>query len=191
MRCQPAVGSVSLFRSFLTYSRRIMGLPACSYSWRKRSGSPLRGLAYLGWLAMEYSMFDCPEASHTSPTSTSPSSMRPPSPLTLKATALPEARSGASLTLQRPSAAATALPISRPTFTFTSAPGVAVPHTLSGLSHCSTMQSVNTSASFSLASAARAISRAAATKHSLFIFLQSIFHLHEGQSQPATCPRAR
>ena len=105
-------------------------------------GSVARAASASGFAdcAMGHSMFDCPLASHTSPTSTSRST-RGCLPSSMRITCGPPAVCAGNASDQRPSAPVCAV-ASRPAkLTCTRAPGAASPQTRTGWSRCTTMPS--------------------------------------------------
>ncbi len=91
-------------------------------------------------------MFDCPDTSHTSPTSTSFNSTRF-LPLTVRTTGVAFARRESSHTRQRPSAPAVVLFVCPAKLTVTASPGSARPQTGTRTPRCKTIESESTSGS--------------------------------------------
>ena len=112
-------------------------------------------------------MFDCPDPTHTSPTSTSFSTMVF-LPFTVSESAGPTL-SGSSFTRQSPLASAFVVLVCPAMLTVTSSSGAAVPQTGAGTSRCKSMWSEKTGGNFTSARSAgtqreNAASSAAAVK---------------------------
>ncbi len=108
------------------------------------------------------SMFDWPEHSHTSPTSTSRTT-RCSLPSSMSSAYGPPAAWRGSVASQRPFASASAVACAPSKPSLTRAPGVDQPHTCMGCSRCSTAPCENISGSSSFACAAAGNSRPSAS----------------------------
>ena len=116
-------------------------------------------------------MLDCPEASHTSPTSTSVRRILFFRPLMTIICGLLLAGIAFSVTRHRPALSAVVFSVCLPNDTFTFSPASATPQTLTGFSLCSTMWLLNASATLTSAIAvAASVSMAVIAMSSFFMF---------------------
>ncbi len=120
---------------------------------KKRNSSSLAcGKTSAALLAPESEnpMFDCPDASHTSPTTTS-ETVTVSEPRAVNTPGVACTASGSSVTLHRPAASASAVLLCPANSTVTFSPASAVPQTGTGCPACNTICSQNSPFSFTAA----------------------------------------